>query len=61
MERIVAQHFGLQPEQVMLTNGVDEAIHLMCCAFLEAGRRSSDLHAYVLHVRRDTRMMTPRC
>jgi histidinol-phosphate aminotransferase len=35
-ERIVAKHFGLQGEQVLLTNGVDEAIHLMCCAFLEA-------------------------
>jgi histidinol-phosphate aminotransferase len=36
VERIVAKHFGLQTEQVLLTNGVDEAIHLMCCAFLEA-------------------------
>jgi histidinol-phosphate aminotransferase len=35
-EEIVATHFGLQAEQVLLTNGVDEAIHLMCCAFLEA-------------------------
>jgi histidinol-phosphate aminotransferase len=35
-ERIVAKHFRLQTEQVLLTNGVDEAIHLMCCAFLEA-------------------------
>jgi histidinol-phosphate aminotransferase len=35
-ERIVAKHFGLQGGQVLLTNGVDEAIHLMCCAFLEA-------------------------
>jgi histidinol-phosphate aminotransferase len=35
VERIVAKHFGLQGEQVLLTNGVDEAIHLMCCAFLE--------------------------
>jgi histidinol-phosphate aminotransferase len=35
-ERVVAKHFGLQTEQVLLTNGVDEAIHLMCCAFLEA-------------------------
>ena len=36
-ERIVAKHFGLQGEQVLLTNGVDEAIHLMCCAFLRGG------------------------
>ena len=37
VERLVAAHFGLQPEQVLLTNGVDEAIHLMCCAFLDEG------------------------
>ena len=36
VERVVAKHFELQGEQVLLTNGVDEAIHLMCCAFLEA-------------------------
>jgi histidinol-phosphate aminotransferase len=36
VERIVAKHFELEGEQVLLTNGVDEAIHLMCCAFLEA-------------------------
>ena len=36
-EKIVAAHFGLAADQVVLTNGVDEAIHLMCCAFLEDG------------------------
>jgi histidinol-phosphate aminotransferase len=35
-EKIVAKYFGLQGEQILLTNGVDEAIHLMCCAFLDA-------------------------
>ena len=35
VERIVAKHFGLRGDEVLLTNGVDEAIHLMCCAFLE--------------------------
>src|ERR1017187_3404015 len=35
VERIAAAHFGLQAEQVLLTNGVDEAIHLLCAAFLE--------------------------
>jgi len=35
VERITATHFGLQPDQVLLTNGVDEAIHLVCAAFLE--------------------------
>ena len=37
VERLVAKHFGLQAEQILLTNGVDEAIHLMCCAFLDEG------------------------
>jgi histidinol-phosphate aminotransferase len=37
VERIVAQHFGLKDDQVILTNGVDEAIHLVSCAFLEEG------------------------
>jgi histidinol-phosphate aminotransferase len=36
VERIVAAHLGLKPEEVLLTNGVDEAIHLMCATFLEA-------------------------
>jgi len=37
VERIVATHFGLEVDQVLLTNGVDEAIHLMACAFLDEG------------------------
>ena len=37
VEKIAAAKFGLQPDQVLLTNGVDEAIHLMACAFLEEG------------------------
>jgi histidinol-phosphate aminotransferase len=36
VERIVAAYFGLNPDEVLLTNGVDEAIHLMCVTFLEA-------------------------
>jgi histidinol-phosphate aminotransferase len=36
VEQIVAKHFCLKAGQVVLTNGVDEAIHLMCCAFLDA-------------------------
>jgi len=35
VEEIVAEHLGLPPEQVLLTNGVDEAIHLLCEAYLE--------------------------
>jgi histidinol-phosphate aminotransferase len=37
VEQIVADHFGLNFDQVILTNGVDEAIHLMACAFLDEG------------------------
>jgi histidinol-phosphate aminotransferase len=35
VEHLVAAHFGLLPEQTLLTNGVDEAIRLLCLAFLE--------------------------
>jgi len=37
VEAIVAQHLGLAPAQVALTNGVDEAIHVLFEAFLEDG------------------------
>jgi histidinol-phosphate aminotransferase len=37
VERIVAQHLRVESNQVILTNGVDEAIHLMACAFLDEG------------------------
>jgi histidinol-phosphate aminotransferase len=37
VEAIAAERFGLRTEQVLLTNGVDEAIHLVCAAFLEEG------------------------
>ena len=36
-ELAVAQHFGLPPEEVLLTNGTDEAIHLVCETYLGAG------------------------
>jgi histidinol-phosphate aminotransferase len=36
VEREVASFLGVQPNQVLLTNGVDEAIHLVCEAYLEA-------------------------
>jgi len=36
VESAVASHLGLQTEQVLLTNGVDEAIHLCCLTFLDA-------------------------
>ena len=37
VEAIVAAHLHLATEQVALTNGVDEAIHVLFEAFLEAG------------------------
>ena len=37
VEAMVAARLGLKPEQVALTNGVDEAIHVLFEAFLEAG------------------------
>jgi histidinol-phosphate aminotransferase len=37
VEAVAATHLGLAPEQVALTNGVDEAIHVLFEAFLEAG------------------------
>jgi histidinol-phosphate aminotransferase len=37
VEAKVAQHLGLEPEQVLLTNGVDEAIHVLCQTYLDRG------------------------
>ncbi len=37
VEAMVAAHLGLRADQVALTNGVDEAIHVLFEAFLEAG------------------------
>ena len=37
VEAIVATYLGLAADQVALTNGVDEAIHVLFEAFLEAG------------------------
>ena len=35
VERQLAGRLGVQPEQLLLTNGVDEAIHLLCQAYVE--------------------------
>jgi histidinol-phosphate aminotransferase len=37
VEREVAAFLGLAPAEILLTNGVDEAIHLLCQTYLEAG------------------------
>jgi|SRR5215472_5178181 histidinol-phosphate aminotransferase len=35
VEAVVASHLGVQAEELLLTNGVDEAIHLLCESYLE--------------------------
>ncbi len=40
VERAVAGFLNLDPSQVLLTNGVDEGIHLICQTFLEAGDKA---------------------
>jgi histidinol-phosphate aminotransferase len=37
IEKEVAAFLGLDPAQVLLTNGVDEAIHLLCSTYLDPG------------------------
>jgi histidinol-phosphate aminotransferase len=37
VEKQVATFFRLDPSQVLLTNGVDEAIHLLCSTYLDPG------------------------
>ena len=37
VENEVAGFLGLDPAQVLLTNGVDEGIHLLCSAYLDPG------------------------
>jgi histidinol-phosphate aminotransferase len=34
-ELAVAKHFAISPDEVLLTNGTDEAIHLVCETYLE--------------------------
>jgi histidinol-phosphate aminotransferase len=37
IEAIVSDFLGINPDELLLTNGVDEAIHLLCETFLQAG------------------------
>jgi histidinol-phosphate aminotransferase len=37
IEAEVAAFLGLTPAQVLLTNGVDEAIHLLCSTYIDSG------------------------
>jgi len=36
-EIVVAKHLGIEPAELLLTNGTDEAIHLVCETYLEPG------------------------
>jgi len=40
VERTIAHWLGLAPDQAMLTNGVDEAIHLLCETYLQPGNEA---------------------
>ncbi len=37
LEAVVASRLGIRPEELLLTNGTDEAIHLVCETYLEPG------------------------
>ena len=37
IEESAAKFLGIQPQELLLTNGVDEAIHLLCETYLEPG------------------------
>jgi len=37
VESILAEHLEIEAEEVLLTNGIDEGIHLLCETYLEAG------------------------
>src|ERR1700675_4254426 len=37
VEAVAARHFKVKAEELLLTNGVDEAIHLLCETYLEPG------------------------
>lgn len=37
VEQLVAANVGVRSDEVLLTNGVDEAIHVLCQAFLDRG------------------------
>jgi len=36
-EQVVAEHLGVSTDELLLTNGTDEAIHLICETYLERG------------------------
>ena len=42
LEGVVAAHLGIEAAEVLLTNGTDEAIHLVCETYLEPGDEGLD-------------------
>jgi histidinol-phosphate aminotransferase len=40
VEGVVASSLGLDPGQLLLTNGVDEAIHLLCSTYIDPGHEA---------------------
>ena len=51
VEHLVAADLGLPAAQVLLTNGVDEAIHVLCQAFMDRDRRDASASADLQYVR----------
>ena len=40
VEAVAATHLAVSPQELLLTNGVDEAIHLLCQTYLEVGHEA---------------------
>jgi len=59
VEAIAAAHFGLDADQVLLTNGVDEAIHIVCAALLEEDDEAIICTPTFFMYEVSVRMMTP--
>ena len=50
LEALVADYLGIERNELLLTNGVDEAIHLLCNTFLQPERGSSHRGTNFRHV-----------
>jgi len=59
VETVTAAHFGLEADQVLLTNGVDEAIHIVCAALLDEEDEAIICTPTFFMYEVSARMMTP--
>jgi histidinol-phosphate aminotransferase len=59
VEAVAAAHFHLDANQVLLTNGVDEAIHIVCAALLEEDDEAIISTPTFFMYEVSARMMTP--